>query len=119
MAIEKVIDINVKGNADEAVGSLRSQLRAAQADVAALSDKFGATSKQATEAAKKAGELKDKIADAKALTDAFNPDAKFKSFGNALKGVVGGFTALQGAQALFGGQSEELTKNPLPRLCMI
>ena len=34
MAIEKVIDIKIQGNADEAVGSLRSQLRAAQADVA-------------------------------------------------------------------------------------
>ena len=42
MAIEKVIDIKVQGNADQAVGSLRSQLRQAQADVAELSNKFGA-----------------------------------------------------------------------------
>ena len=108
MAIEKVIDINVKGNADEAVGSLRSQLRAAQADVAALSDKFGATSKQATEAAKKAGELKDKIADAKALTDAFNPDAKFKSLTASLAGVAGGFAAVQGGMALIGVESKDV-----------
>lgn len=108
MAIEKVIDINVKGNADEAVGSLRSQLRAAQADVAALSDKFGATSKQATEAAKKAGELKDKIADAKALTDAFNPDAKFKSLTASLSGVAGGFAAVQGGMALIGVESKDV-----------
>jgi hypothetical protein len=45
MAIEKVIDIKIESNADQAVGSLRSQLREAQAEVAALSDKFGATSK--------------------------------------------------------------------------
>jgi len=108
MAIEKVIDINVKGNADEAVGSLRSQLRAAQADVAALSDKFGATSKQATEAAKKAGELKDKIGDAKALTDAFNPDAKFKSLTASLAGVAGGFAAVQGGMALIGVESKDV-----------
>ena len=31
------------------------------------------------EAAKKVGVLKDKIGDAKALSDAFNPDAKFKA----------------------------------------
>ena len=31
MAIEKIIDINIQGNADEAVGSLRSQLKQAQA----------------------------------------------------------------------------------------
>ena len=38
MAIEKVIDIKVQGNVNEAVGSLRSQLREAQAEVAALSE---------------------------------------------------------------------------------
>jgi len=108
MAIEKVIDINVKGNADEAVGSLRAQLIAAQADVAALSDKFGATSKQATEVAKRAGELKDKIGDAKALTDAFNPDAKFKSLTASLSGVAGGFAAVQGGMALIGVESKDV-----------
>lgn len=108
MAIEKVIDIKIQGNADEAVGSLRSQLRAAQADVAALSDKFGATSQQAIEAAKRAGELKDRIGDAKALTDAFNPDAKFKSLSASLAGVAGGFAAVQGGMALFGGESKNV-----------
>jgi hypothetical protein len=113
MAIEKVININVQGNADEAVGSLRSQLRAAQADVAALSDKFGVTSVQAIEAAKKAGELKDKIGDAKALTDAFNPDAKFKALSSSLAGVAGGFAAVQGGMALLGVQSESVEKTLL------
>lgn len=108
MAIEKVIDIKIQGNADEAVGSLRSQLRQAQADVATLSEKFGVTSQQAVEAAKKAGELKDKISDAKSLTDAFNPDAKFKALSASLAGVAGGFAAIQGAQALFGAQSKEI-----------
>jgi len=108
MAIEKVIDINVKGNADEAVGSLRSQLRAAQADVAALSDKFGATSKEAVEAAKRAGVLKDKIGDAKALTDAFNPDAKFKALSSSLAGVASGFAAVQGGLGLIGVQGKDV-----------
>jgi len=96
--------------AEGSVKSLKAQLKEAQADVQALSDKFGATSEQAVNAAKKAAGLKDAIGDAKALTDAFNPDAKFKAFSSALQGVVGGFSALQGAQALFGNQSEELTK---------
>jgi CRISPR/Cas system-associated exonuclease Cas4 (RecB family) len=113
MAIEKVIDIKIQGNADEAVGSLRSQLRQAQADVAALSDKFGATSQQAIEAAKRAGELKDRIGDAKALTDAFNPDAKFKALSSSLAGVAGGFAAVQGGMALFGKQSEDVEKTLL------
>lgn len=113
MAIEKVIDIKIQGNADEAVGSLRSQLRAAQADVAALSEKFGVTSQQAVEAAKKAGELKDRIGDAKALTDAFNPDAKFKALSSSLAGVAGGFAAVQGGMALFGAESAEVEKTLL------
>jgi hypothetical protein len=113
MAIEKVIDIKVQGNADEAVGSLRSQLRQAQADVAALSEKFGATSREAVEAAKRAGQLKDRIADAKALTDAFNPDAKFKSLSASLAGVAGGFAVVQGGMALLGTESKEVEKTLL------
>ena len=101
--------INASG-AEGSVKSLRAQLKEAQADVATLSDKFGATSTQAINAAKNAAQLKDRIGDAKDLTAAFNPDAKFKAFSSALQGVVGGFSALQGAQALFGSQSEELTK---------
>jgi hypothetical protein len=113
MAIEKVIDIKVQGNADEAVGSLRSQLRQAQADVAELSAKFGATSQQAVEAAKRAGQLKDQIGDAKALTDAFNPDAKFKSLSASLAGVAGGFAVVQGGMALLGTESKDVEKTLL------
>ena len=102
--------INASG-AEGSVKSLKAQLKEAQADVQALSDKFGATSDQAIKAAKKAADLKDRIGDAKALTDAFNPDSKFKAFGAAIQGVAGGFAALQGAQALFGSQSEDLAKS--------
>ena len=113
MAIEKVIDIKVQGNVDQAVGSLRSQLRQAQADVAELSNKFGATSQAAVDAAKKAGELKDRIGDAKALTDAFNPDAKFRSLTASLSGVAGGFAAYQGALNLAGVENKNLEESLL------
>jgi len=113
MAIEKVIDINIQGNADEAVGSLRSQLKQAQAEVATLSEKFGVTSVEAANAAKKAAELKDRIGDAKSLTDAFNPDAKFKALSSSLAGVAGGFAAVQGGMALFGAESEDVQKTLL------
>lgn len=116
MAIEKVIDLQIKSNADQAeksIGNLKSQLRAAQLEVATLSEKFGATSREAVIAAKKAGELKDKIGDAKALTDAFNPDAKFKALTSSLSGVAGGFAAVQGGMALFGAESEDVQKTLL------
>jgi hypothetical protein len=109
MAQENVgINIQVGGNQDQALGSLKSQLKEAQQDVQALSDKFGATSKEAIEAAKRAAELKDRIGDAKSLTDAFNPDAKFKALTASLSGVAGGFAAAQGAIALFGVESKEV-----------
>ena len=106
-------DIKVGGNQDQAIGSLKKQLKEAQQDVQALSDKFGATSEQAIEAAKRASELKDRIGDAKALTDAFNPDAKFKALTASLSGVAGGFAAAQGAIGLFGAESEAVEKTLL------
>jgi len=109
MAEKKVIELEVKEN----LGNLRQQLKQAQIEVQTLADKFGATSDQAREAAKRAAELKDRIGDAKALTDSFNPDAKFKGLGQALTGVAGGFAAVQGAMALVGNQSEEVEKTLL------
>ena len=123
MAITKTIEIDVNSQdatnginnitnsieqTDKATQSLRSQLRQAQADVAELSDKFGATSKEAIEAAKRAGQLKDAIGDAKNLTDAFNPDAKFSALSGSLSGVASGFSAVEGSLALAGVQSENL-----------
>jgi len=107
------LNINVKTNAEGSVGSLKKQLREAQAEVAILSDKFGATSIEAANAAKKAAELRDRITDAKALTEAFNPDAKFKSLTASLSGVAGGFGAVQGAMALFGAESDNVQKTLL------
>lgn len=113
MAEQLNYQINVQGNASESVGSLKKQLREATAEVAILSDKFGATSKEAIEAAKRAAELRDRIGDARALTEAFNPDAKFKALSASLSGVAGGFAAVQGAIGLFGAESKELEKQLL------
>ncbi|MFN5835066.1 MAG: hypothetical protein ACK459_15145 [Akkermansiaceae bacterium] len=93
---------------EERVVSLKTQMRLAQQEVAELSIKFGATSVQAIEAAKRASELKDAIGDARDLTDAFNPDAKFAALSGSIQGVVGGFTAVQGAIGAFGVKSEEV-----------
>ena len=107
MAEKKTIELEVK---TDSVKSLKTQLREAQQEVQILSEKFGATSREATEAAKKAAKLKDAIGDAKALTDAFNPDAKFNALSGALGGVAGGFSAVQGAMGLFGSESENVQK---------
>jgi hypothetical protein len=106
MAEKKVIELEVNSN----LGNLKQQLKQAQVEVQTLAEKFGATSAQAVEAAKKAAILKDKIADAKALTDAFNPDAKFKALSGALTGVAGGFSVVTGAMGAFGKQNEDVEK---------
>lgn len=114
MAIEKVIDIKIESEqAEGAVKSLKQQFREAQNEVNALSEKFGATSDEAVKAAKRASQLKDAIGDAKSLTDAFNPDAKFKALSSSLAGVVGGFAAVQGAMGLVGVESDEVEKTLL------
>ena len=95
------------------LGNLKQQLREAQKEVQNLADKFGATSEQAIKAAKKAADLKDRIGDAKALTDAFNPDAKFKGLAQSLGAVAGGFSAVQGAIGLLGTDSKELEQTML------
>jgi len=106
MAQTVTVNLEVKDNTK----SLKAQLKEAQMEVQTLADKYGATSAQATQAARKAAELKDRIGDAKALTDAFNPDAKFKSFTATLSGVAGGFSAVQGAMGLVGAEGEEVQK---------
>jgi len=106
MAEKKVIELEVSSN----LGNLKQQLKQAQVEVQNLSEKFGATSAAAVEAAKKAAILKDKIGDAKALTDAFNPDAKFKALSGSLTGVAGGFSVVTGAMAAFGKQNEDVEK---------
>ena len=109
MAETKTINLEVQSN----LGSLKSQLREAQAEVAALSEKFGATSREAAEAAKRAAELKDRIEDAKNLTDAFNPDAKFNALSRSIGGALNGFQAFEGAMGLVGSESEALQKTLL------
>lgn len=109
MAEKRVIELDIKTNEK----SLKAQLREAQAEVQKLSEKFGATSEAAVNAAKRAAELKDAIADAKDLTDAFNPDAKFNALSRSVGGVLDGFQAFEGALGLIGVESEELQETML------
>lgn len=110
MAEKKVIELEVK---TESFKPLKAQLREAQQLVTELSEKFGATSQEAINAAKRAAELKDAIADAKDLTDAFNPDAKFNALSNSIGGVLNGFQAYEGALGLIGVESEALQETLL------
>lgn len=93
--------------------NFKQQLKEANLELQAVINKFGELSPEAAAAAKKVAELKDTIGDAKALTDAFNPDRKFQAFSTALSGVAGGFSAIQGAMALVGEEGEDVQKTLL------
>jgi hypothetical protein len=110
MAQENSVDINIKvgGNQDQALGSLKKQLRDAIQEVQVLTEKFGETSEQTVRAVERAAALKDQIGFVNDSIEAFNPDAKFKSLTASLSGVAGGFAAAQGAIGLFGVESKEV-----------
>jgi hypothetical protein len=116
MANEVVgFNLEFKGGekAEETVISIKKQLRDATAQVALLAEKYGVTSKEATEAAKRAGQLRDQIDLSNQLINGFNPDTKFKAATSALSGLASAFGGLQGAIGLFGVESEDVAKTLL------
>jgi hypothetical protein len=112
MATEEVIGIKIVVNGQEKVltsmAEIKKELKEATFDVLKFTEKFGATSKEAVEAAKRVAVLKDAIGDARTMTDAFNPDAKFKALASSLAGVAGGFSAVQGIMAIFGKENKNV-----------
>jgi len=101
---KKTIVVEVESN----LGSLKKQFREAQYEVTKLADEFGATSVEARNAAKAAGELRDRIGDANDLINTFNPDTKFKALTASMSGSLNGFQALEGAMGLFGAESSQV-----------
>jgi hypothetical protein len=93
--------------------SLRTQLREATNELIRLQESGTATAAEIAKAGKRAGELKERIADARATIDAFNPEAKFKAFSAVIQGTAGAFSAVQGAMALLGVEGEEVQKTLL------
>jgi hypothetical protein len=125
MAVEQVIKIslddlkalggidNLKkslGETEQSTKSLKQQLREATAEVAQMAEKYGETSKETINAAKRAAELKDKIEDANDAILAFKGEGTFLATGKALQSVASGFAAAQGAMGLFGSESESVEK---------
>lgn len=108
MANEKIIfDTEVKvGNSVGSVKSLKAELRAITNELGQLE----VGSEAFVKAAQKAGELQDRIGDVKNTVAAFNPEAKFQALAGAVGIAANGFSAMQGAMALMGSESEDLNK---------
>jgi hypothetical protein len=101
------------GEATNKLKEFKAELKAAQGEALAMADKFGPTSKAALDAAKKVAMLRDTIQDANETAKLFDPGNKFQAVGNAVRGLVGGFTALQGALGLVGLEGEDVQKTLL------
>jgi hypothetical protein len=97
----------------KSTGEIRKILKEAQFEAIALSQKFGETSKEALDAAKKVALMKDQIQDTSERIGLFDPGKKFQVFSNSISAVAGGFTALQGAMGLFGAEAENVQKSLL------
>lgn len=109
MAVNETVGIELVADTK----SLRAQLKEATQELQRLQDSATASAEEIAAAARKAADLKDRIGDAKQTIEAFNPDAKFKAFGNVVQGVAGAFAAMQGALALVGVESEDVQKTLL------
>jgi hypothetical protein len=110
---EEIIGLKVEldtSGASAPMASLKSQIKEATKDLINFTDKFGATSKEAINAAKRVAELKDRMGDARQMVDAFNPDAKFNALTQAISGAANAFSAVQGAMGLFGVESANTEK---------
>jgi hypothetical protein len=107
--IELELDVDSAGGV-KGTQSLKARIKEAQVEAQKMAESFGATSKQAVEAAKKAAGLKEELADIKQTIDALHPEAKFNAIIGVAQGIAGGFSAAQGAMALFGGESENVQK---------
>lgn len=104
MAEKKVIEIEIQDNTK----SLKAQYREAVQEVQKLVQAYGETSQEAAEAAKRAAELKDQIEDTNDAIAAFKGEGVFNATGKAISSVASGFSAVEGAVALVGVESEAL-----------
>lgn len=109
MAVNETVGINLVADTK----SLRGQLREATQDLVRLQNTAGASANEIANAARRAADLRERIADAKDTIAAFNPEAKFKAFGAVVQGVAGAFAATQGALALVGVEGEAVEKTLL------
>lgn len=102
--------VTLPKEAEKSVLTLKQRLAELEDTLPDIVAEFGKLSPEAVKAAKEAGKLKEAVESSGKMIDTFKPSGKFNALAGAVNGAVGAFTALQGAQAAFGVQSEEVTK---------
>ena len=98
-------------NTAQAHVSLRSRIRELREEMALYREQFGDQTDKYREMSAELGRLQDIQGDIQAQGSILSNDqAQFQGIIAGLNGVVGGFTAAQGAVALFAGENENLQK---------
>jgi hypothetical protein len=97
-----IIDVDVK--------PLKSQLKEATVSLQAARQKFGEFSEEAIAAANKVAAIKDEIEAAGEQAALFDPGKRFQALTTAASTAAAGISAVSGAMALFGGESEDVAK---------
>ncbi len=95
---------------DADVKPLKKQLREATQELQVARQRFGEFSTEAVNAAQKVALIRDEIEDANESAQLFDPGKRFQALTTAASTAAGGIAAVQGAMALFGGESQEVEK---------
>jgi hypothetical protein len=95
---------------DANITPLKKQLREATLGLQNARREYGEFSDQAIQAAQNVAAIRDEIEAANEQVQLFDPGARFQALTNAASAAAGGIAAVQGAMALFGGESEEVEK---------
>jgi len=107
MAEKIVLETEIKtGNSGNSVKGLKAELRELTKQLGTLEQ----GSQAFNDAAKRAGQLKEQIRGIADAIDDADPEKAFGPFSRTVAGLAGGFSAAQGAMALFGSESEDLEK---------
>ena len=97
-----ILDVDVK--------PLKTQLKEATVSLQAARQKFGEFSQEAIDAAKKVAAIKDEIEAVGEQAALFDPGKRFQALTLAASTAAAGISAVSGAMALFGDQSEDVAK---------
>jgi hypothetical protein len=103
------VEVTPKNGADTTVKTLKQQLILTRQEAEKIVQQFGDLSPQAIEAQKKVADLTDQLQKFNNQLTGISSN-NFQKIGIVATGLTRGFEAAQGALALFGSESENLTK---------